>query len=166
MIYCNGQVCGYSLCGFLLANHLNSGTRNIRRNAFNKIASLSTARLEVKARNSAIDRLSRSCGQPKSQGSGFLDGVFKGLAPTSRVPMVIPCFHNRVRTSTDPLAECPGIRCTPRALQSRSVNSRLRTCREARGATILIPSRGPYPALHTFTLTPSYQTFSVGGADI
>jgi hypothetical protein len=62
---------------------------NIRRLAFDKVAALSTSVPFNHSQSQDIDRLSKACARQKSQANGFLDGVFKGLAPTSREPMVI-----------------------------------------------------------------------------
>jgi hypothetical protein len=61
---------------------------DIRRLAFDKVAALSMSQASNGLQNQDFNRLSKTCCRRKSQSNGFLDGVFKGLAPTSRVPMV------------------------------------------------------------------------------
>lgn len=60
---------------------------DVRRSAFEKLAALGVKSKEYHGEQD-INRLLKACGPPKLQSNGSLDGVFRGQAPTSRVPMV------------------------------------------------------------------------------
>src|SRR5438270_13004860 len=69
-----------------------SSRTDIRRNAFAKLATLSSpsaTATQASGRGSDLDRLAKGLQRPPSQANGFLNGVFSMLAPTSRVPMGI-----------------------------------------------------------------------------
>jgi phosphatidylinositol 4-kinase A len=69
-----------------------SSRTDIRRNAFAKLATLSspfTTTTQAGGRSSDLDRLAKGLQRPPNQANGFLNGVFGMLAPTSRVPMGI-----------------------------------------------------------------------------
>ena len=65
----------------------NSTRTDVRRNAFTKLAALSSSSGEPQAGD--IARLARSLARPKAQPQSFLDGMLKSIAPTSRVSMPI-----------------------------------------------------------------------------
>jgi phosphatidylinositol 4-kinase len=70
----------------------NSSRTDIRRNAFAKLAALSspsTTTTQTNDTSSDLDRLAKGLQRPPNQTNGFLNGVFGRLAPTSRVPMGI-----------------------------------------------------------------------------
>lgn len=60
---------------------------NIRRSAFEKLAVIEAASASSEERLT-VGQLLEDYKRPQSQASNFLDGVFKGHAPISRVPMV------------------------------------------------------------------------------
>jgi phosphatidylinositol 4-kinase A len=59
---------------------------SIRRNALAKLAALSTTPSTL-AHTNDIGRLTGSLLRPKSKANGFLDGMLRSIAPTSRLPM-------------------------------------------------------------------------------
>jgi phosphatidylinositol 4-kinase len=67
-------------------DHLQSPHANIRRRAFAKLAELSSTSPKDEG-PSEISRLGTALPETKSQANGYLDGVFRSIAPTSRVPM-------------------------------------------------------------------------------
>ena len=70
----------------------NSSRTDIRRNAFAKLAALSSASTttsQASGRGSDLDHLARGLQRPPNEVNSFLTGVFGRLAPTSRIPMGI-----------------------------------------------------------------------------
>jgi hypothetical protein len=57
---------------------------DIRRSALERLAALAVS----SSVHDDLDRLVAASRRPKPQQNGFFDGVVKGLAPTSRLPMV------------------------------------------------------------------------------
>ncbi|KAI9739596.1 MAG: phosphatidylinositol-4- kinase [Cirrosporium novae-zelandiae] len=60
---------------------------DIRSKAFQKIALLSAGPSTSESQISDLDRLRKACLKRPLATNGLLDGVFKGISPTSRVPM-------------------------------------------------------------------------------
>ncbi|KAL1962296.1 hypothetical protein VTN77DRAFT_9839 [Rasamsonia byssochlamydoides] len=67
---------------------MDASSTDVRRSAFEKLAVLAVKSKEYNGEQD-INRLLKSCSRPKLQPNGLLDGVFRGQAPTSRVPMSI-----------------------------------------------------------------------------